>query len=184
MPTSLVLLFIPTKYIKLSQTVWELWPANDFHFRGDNYITKTVRVVALARDTPTRPCLYFNQLLLNISKGINVMERTRIATDFCFRGDNYIMKKVRVVSLAYWPSSSSLPNIITLSQTIWELWPVQDFGFKGDNNITKIVLSLLHVTRLRALLFIFNRYYQNMSKDIKVIEQIRVRLRTDGWKPC
>ena len=28
------------------------------------------------------------------------MERNRISTDFCFRGDNYITKKVRVDSLA------------------------------------------------------------------------------------
>ena len=40
---------------------------------------------------------------------------------------------------AYWSSSSSLPNIIKLSQIIWELWPAQDFGFRGDNYITKTV---------------------------------------------
>ena len=41
--------------INLSQTVWELWPAQDFCFRGDNYITKKVRVVLYARDKPTGP---------------------------------------------------------------------------------------------------------------------------------
>ena len=35
------------------------------------------------------------------SKGIKVMERTRMHLDFCFRGDNYVTKKVRVVFLAY-----------------------------------------------------------------------------------
>ena len=40
---------------------------------------------------------------------------------------------------AYWSSSSSLPNIIKLSQTGWELWPAQDFGFRGDNYINKTV---------------------------------------------
>ena len=49
--------------IKLSQTVWELWPAQDFRFRGDNYITKTVRVVTLARNIPTGPLLQFYQTL-------------------------------------------------------------------------------------------------------------------------
>ena len=44
--------------IILSQTVWELWPAQDFCFRGDNYITKTVKVVPLACDTPTGPPLH------------------------------------------------------------------------------------------------------------------------------
>ena len=33
--------------IELPQTVWELWPAQDFRFRGDKYIMKNVRVVSL-----------------------------------------------------------------------------------------------------------------------------------------
>ena len=49
--------------IKLSQTVWELWPAQDFGFRGDNYITKTVRVVPLACNISTGPLLHFYQTL-------------------------------------------------------------------------------------------------------------------------
>ena len=73
----------------------------------------------------------------NMSKGIKVMERTR----FCLHGDNYMMKKkVWVFSCmwhTYWSSSSSLPNIIILSQTVWELWPAQDFSFRGDNYKTK-----------------------------------------------
>ena len=37
----------------------------------------------------------------NMSKDIKVMEYTRLRlNDFCFKGDNYITKKVRVVSLA------------------------------------------------------------------------------------
>ena len=28
----------------------------------------------------------------------------------------------------------SLPKIIKLSQTVWKLWPAQDFGIRGDNN--------------------------------------------------
>ena len=38
----LVLLFIPAKYDQIISKVWELWPAEDFDFRGDNYIMKTV----------------------------------------------------------------------------------------------------------------------------------------------
>ena len=33
----------------------------------------------------------------------------------------------------------SQPNIITLSQTVWELWPTQDLGCMGDKYITKKV---------------------------------------------
>ena len=40
---------------KLSQIIWEFWPAQDFSFRGDKYITKKVRVVSLARDHPSGP---------------------------------------------------------------------------------------------------------------------------------
>ena len=39
--------------MKLSQTVWELWAAEAFGFRGDN----KVRVVTLARDSPSGPYL-------------------------------------------------------------------------------------------------------------------------------
>ena len=41
-------------YQILSQSVWELWPAQDFGFRGDNYKTKKVRVASLAHDTPNQ----------------------------------------------------------------------------------------------------------------------------------
>ena len=38
---------------KLSRTLWELWPAQYFGFRGDKYKTKKVRVVFLdARSGP------------------------------------------------------------------------------------------------------------------------------------
>ena len=45
------------------EIVWELWPAQDFGFRGDNYITKTVRVVSLAHDMPIGPPLHSYQIL-------------------------------------------------------------------------------------------------------------------------
>ena len=71
------------------------------------------------------------------------MEGTRIRLQyFCFRGHNYITNKVSCLSCmghAYWSSSSSLPNIIKLFQTVWELWPAQFFGFRGDNYISKKV---------------------------------------------
>ena len=86
---------------------------------------KKVRVVSLACDMPTGPPLNLYQIL---SYYLKQYERWP-AQDFGFRGDNYIMKKVRVVSLAHdmptGPPSSSLPNIIKLSPTVWELWPAQ-----------------------------------------------------------
>ena len=49
------------KIIKLSQTVWELWPAQDFGIRGDKYIMEKVRV--LLYDMPTGPYLCLYQIL-------------------------------------------------------------------------------------------------------------------------
>ena len=42
----------------LKQYGRELWPAQNFGFRGDNYITKAVRIISLARDMPTGPPLH------------------------------------------------------------------------------------------------------------------------------
>ena len=36
-------------------------------------------------------------------------------------------------------SYMSLPKIIKLSQIVWELWPAQDFGIKGDKYIMEKV---------------------------------------------
>ena len=60
--------------------------------------------------------------------------------DFCFREDNYIRKKVRVISLAWYITSSSfLPNIIKEFLRVSKLWSAQDFGFWGGNYIIKKV---------------------------------------------
>ena len=77
---------------------------------------------------------------------------------------------------AYW-SSSSLPNIIKLSQTVWELWPAQDFSFGGDNYITKKmrVVSLTH-NLPTVLLFIPTKYYQIVSNSMEVMACTRFQL--------
>ena len=80
-----------------SQTVRELWPAQDFGFRGDNYIRKIVRVVSLARDIPTGPPIYSSHHYQNMSNRIKVMERTRMST---ISASGEITNKVRVISLA------------------------------------------------------------------------------------
>ena len=88
----------------LSQTVWELRPAQDFSFRGDNNITKKVRVVSLAQDKHTGPPFLFYQTL---SKYVKRYQSHGVQKTG-FREENYITKKVRVVSPAYdmptgWP---------------------------------------------------------------------------------
>ena len=159
----------------------EFWPARDFGFRGDTYITKKFRVVSLARDTPTRllvllfiPTKYYQ----NMSKGIKVMERTRMSMDFSFREDNYIRKKVKVVSLA---RNTPIRPPLYFRQILWNYhkqygcYGLQKILTRGDNYITKIVrVDSLARDTPTVLLFIPTKYYQNMSKGIKVMERTRM----------
>ena len=55
------LIYVTTKNYQVSQTVWELWPAQDFDIRGDKYILEKVRV--LLYDLPTGPYLCLYQIL-------------------------------------------------------------------------------------------------------------------------
>ena len=60
---------------------------------------KKVRVVSFAHDTPTGPLLNPYQYYQNMFKGYRSYRALKDAsTDFCFKGDNNIIKKVRVVS--------------------------------------------------------------------------------------
>ena len=69
------------------------------NFSGGNNITKKkVKVVSLARGTPTGPPLHLYQILTGYLKQYGELWP---AQDFGFRGDYYIMKKMRVVSLAH-----------------------------------------------------------------------------------
>ena len=61
-----------------------------------------------------------------------------------------------------------LPNIMKSSLTIWELWPEQDFGFRGDKYI-KQKLSILHATLVLDLIYVPTKYYQIISNNMGVI---------------
>ena len=74
---SLYLIYAITKYYQMSQTVWELWPAQDFGFRGDKYMS-----------------------LPNIIKASQRVWELWPAQEFSFRVDKHIKKKVRVIYLA------------------------------------------------------------------------------------
>ena len=80
----------------------------------------------------------------------------------------------------YLPSSSSLPNIIKLSQTVWRLWPAQDLCFRGDNYIMKTVRVVSYTWH--AYWFSSSFLPKNIkicSKGIKVMECTRTCLWTD-----
>ena len=59
----------------------------------------------------------------------------------------------------------SLPKIIKLSQTVWELWPAQDFGIRGDNN-EESESTLEHDMTTGPYLYVSTKYYQNISIHI------------------
>ena len=83
--------------IKLSHTIWELCPRWDFGFRGDNYITKTVRVITLARNIPTGPLLHFYQTLSKYVLGYKSYGLHKISAS----GEITTQLIVRVVSLTH-----------------------------------------------------------------------------------
>ena len=76
-------------------------------------------------------CLRVSKLWSAHGWGYNISDSGEITT---YR----IVRVVSCMGHAYW-SSSSLPNIIKLSQTVWELRPADYFSFRGDNYITKTV---------------------------------------------
>ena len=60
------------------------------------------------------------------------------------------MKKVSCLSCmlhAHWSSSSFLQNIIKICFRVSKLWSAQDFGFRGDNFITKKKARVVSLTR-------------------------------------
>ena len=80
--------------IKLSQIVWELWPALTFSFRGDK-LTKIVRVASYACDMPTGPSLHSYQILSKYVKGI------KDASTEGRHADPYILRTYRSADKMY-----------------------------------------------------------------------------------
>ena len=71
----------------LSQTVWEFLPVQDFDFREDNYITKRERELSFLHATHLLVLFFiFTIYYQNMSKGIEVMERTRMHFRFLLQG--------------------------------------------------------------------------------------------------
>ena len=77
--------FLPNM-IKLSYSIWELWPAEDFDLRLDNYIMKTVRLVSLAHDTPTGPPLHSYQILSKYVQGYQSYGARKDEATFLLQG--------------------------------------------------------------------------------------------------
>ena len=107
--------------IQICLRVSKLWSAQDFGFREDNDITKKkVRVVSLARDTPTGPPFLITIIILS-----QTVWELRPAQVFGFREDNYITKEVKVVSIARDTLTGPLYFYQTLSKYVYGY---QNFG--------------------------------------------------------
>ena len=117
--------------INLPQTVWELWPSQDFCFRGDNYITKWE--LSVLYSTPPLVLIFIPTNIIKLSQTVWEIWP---AQDFAFRRDNYIMKKARdnyhvsescfsCMPHAYWSFSSFLLNIIKICLRVSKLWSAQ-----------------------------------------------------------
>ena len=94
--------------------------------------------------------------------------------DFGFRGDNYITKKVSIVSLTqdmptYW-SSFHPYQILSKYLKQYGSYGLHKISDSGEITIKRRhwELSFLHATHPLVLLFISIKHYQNMSKGIKV----------------
>ena len=127
-----------------SQTVWELWPAQVFSFRGH----KKVRVVSLARDMPTGLCLYWILSKYMYFKPLRLMAHTRIKLGNLLRGNGQKVQSKSCSSCmrySYLTWYRSLPNIIQSSQTAWKICPTKDFGFRGDKY--KMKMKVVSCTR-------------------------------------
>ena len=95
--------------IKLCQTVWELWSAWDFWFRGDKYITKTVRVITLARNTPIGPLLHFYQTLSKYvleyqSYGLQKISASEKITTQRIKWESFHLHATRLLVLLFIPT--------------------------------------------------------------------------------
>ena len=114
--------------IKTSQTEWGLLHAQYFCFRGDNYITKKVRVVSLARNKLTSPPFSPLPNFINICLRVSKLRSDKGSIYVFLLQGKYLLSKAKASCLsctryAYWSSSSSLLNIIKLYQTVWQLGP-------------------------------------------------------------
>ena len=127
-----VLLFIHIKYQIISNSTGVM-ACTRFLLQGDNYIMKTES--SLLHATHLLVLLFIpTKYYQNMSKGIKVMERTRMSLQFCFRGDNY--KTKCELSLLH---TTCLLVLFIPTNYYKIIWPAQDFGFRGDNYIMKIV---------------------------------------------
>ena len=133
-----------------------------FWLQGDYIMKKKVRVVSLACDMPTGPPLNLYQILSYYLKqyGSYGLHKISLWGRQLYKEESESC--LSCMGHAYWCSSSSLLNIIKLSQTVWELWLAQDFGFRGDNYIMKIVRVVTLACNIPTGLLL--HFYQTLSK--------------------
>ena len=170
--------FLPN-IIKICLKVSKLWSAQDFGFRGDNYVMKKVRVVSLACDTPSGPLLHFYKTLSKYVFGYQSygVHKSLVSGEITtWRRKKWELSLLHVTCLLVLLFiSTKYYHIISNSMGVMACTRFRLQGRQLHNEESE--LSLLHTTSLLVRLFISTKYYQNMSKDIKVMEYTRLRLK-------
>ena len=170
--------------IKLSQTELELWPAQDFGFRGNNEDSKSC--LSCAQHVYWSSSTFLPNIIKVCLRVSKLWSAQGYGYNFCFRGDNFIMIAVRVFCFACdKPTGPPLHPYQMLSNYLTQYKSYGLHKILASGGITAYQrqweLSLLHATRLLVLFYIPTKYYQNMSKGIEVMDaQGCVYGRTEG----
>ena len=124
------LIYVPTIYYQIISNSLGIMACTRFWLQGDNYMKKKVRVVSFAPDTPTGPPLHPYQILSKYFKKqgskLNAKILCRPEVDFAFSGHNYMINKVRVVSLTCDTPSVSYVCLYQISSKYFK--PLRSYG--------------------------------------------------------
>ena len=121
------------KIIKLSQTVCELRPAKNFGIRGDKYVMEKMGVFLNTTCLLVYLCLY--QILSKYFKPHTQEFSLEIQSGEVTRKQP--QQRLSCMWHTYCLLPMPLPNIIKISLRISKLWNAQNFGYRGDNHVTK-----------------------------------------------
>ena len=164
--------------MKISQSVIEVWPAQNFITMGDNPRTQSVRVVFLVCDTPTQCPLPNGEVSWKYLEG--VMGRTRF--NLTTMGGNSKTESARVVFLVR-DTPTQCP--LHIGEVSWKyLKGFQSYGphkffcnfgrlWEITPEPSRLELLFLHATLLPNALYNLSKFHESSSKGIGVMGRKR-----------
>ena len=156
--------------IKLSHTVWKLWAAQDFSFRGHKNIMNKVRVVSLACDMLIHAYRSLSMPVPNIIKIYQIIEKLWSAQEFGWEicSGEIIKKKNKarfVLLVCDTPTWLDISPYQILSNYLkqYEIYSLHKISFSGEiTTKKKVIVDLLHTTPHLVLIYASTKYYQNI----------------------